>query len=91
MDVLLRRVGDRFFNIFATGQMSLVRIQCVAVQEKIQPLFKRVFELAANDELTIGGIFADGASKGWIAVDSSRAVGMVTHGTSGKNTRASVT
>lgn len=77
MDVLLRRVGDRFFNIFATGQMSLVRSQCVAVQEKIQPLFKRMFELAADDELTIGGIFADGARKGWIAVDPDGAVRVV--------------
>jgi hypothetical protein len=33
---------------FATGQMSLVRVQCVAVQEKIQPFFKRMFEFTRD-------------------------------------------
>jgi hypothetical protein len=62
MDVLLRRVGDRyFFEIVATGQMSLVRKQCVAVQKKIQPLFKRVFESTGDAQLTIGGFSKHGA------------------------------
>jgi len=29
--------------------MSLVRIQCVAVQKKIQPLFKRAFEFDTDN------------------------------------------
>jgi len=41
--------------------MSLVRKQCVAVQEKIQPLFKQVFESAGDNQLTIGGISGNGA------------------------------
>lgn len=54
-------VTDAF--IFATGQMSLVRVQCVAVQKKIQPLIKRLFELAVDACVTIGGIYTDVATE----------------------------
>ena len=43
--------------------MSLVRVQCVAVHEKIQPLFKRLFEFAVDNCVTIGGIYTDVATE----------------------------
>jgi len=54
-------VTDAFY--IATGQMSLVQVQCVAVQKKIQPLFKRLFELAVGTCVTIGGIYTDVATE----------------------------
>jgi hypothetical protein len=72
MDVLLRRMGDRCFYI-ATGQMSLVQVQCVAVQKKIQPLFKRLFELAVGTCVTIGGIYRDVATEIQVRRDKSGA------------------
>ena len=48
--------------------MSLVRKQCVAVQEKIQPLFKQAFESAGDNQLTIGGFSKHGAMKSGFAV-----------------------
>jgi hypothetical protein len=70
MDVLLRRMGDRCFYI-ATGQMSLVQVQCVAVQKKIQPFFKRLFELTVGTCVTIGGIYTDVAIEIKVNRDSS--------------------